>query len=72
MLLRSAVDNVTGKTVAIKKIMGAMNGITKCKQTLREIKLMKSFQHENITKILDLIPPPNEKLDFDDLASFKL
>lgn len=43
-----------------------MVGSVKAKQTLREIKLMKSFQHENITKILDLIPPQEEK-PFNDL-----
>lgn len=66
-VVTSAIDNETGKQVAIKKIMGAMIGPVKCKQTLREIKLMKSFSHENVTKILDLIPPPFEKHEFEDL-----
>ena len=64
---RSALDTTTGTTVAIKKIMNAMSTSIKCKQTLREIKMMKLFQHENITKILDIIPPAPNRLEFDDL-----
>eukprot|EP01035_Chromulina_nebulosa_P017640 gene17640-23218_t len=66
-VVTSAIDTVTNRTVAIKKIMGAMTSSMKCKQTLREIRLMKRFHHENITNILDLIPLPPDKLDFEDL-----
>ena len=45
--------------------MNAMKDSSKCKQTLREIKLMKLFNHENVIRILDLIPPNNSA--FDDL-----
>ena len=66
-IYRSAIDTQTGTTVAIKKIMNAMTSSIKCKQTLREIKMMKLFDHENITKILDIIPPTPNKVEFDDL-----
>jgi serine/threonine protein kinase len=63
----SAVDSETGNSVAIKKIQGAFTDPQKSKQTLREIRMMKRFHHENITKIVDLIPPPPTKGVFDDL-----
>lgn len=63
----SAMDTNRNKEVAIKKIMNVMNDSHRAKQTLREIRLMKLFHHENITKILDLIPPNPQNQSFDDL-----
>lgn len=47
-LARSAKDNLTGKTVAIKKISKAFNNLNDTKRTLREIKLLRHFKHENV------------------------
>ena len=44
----SAMDNVSQKKVAIKKITRAFNDIVDAKRILREIKLMKMFAHENV------------------------
>lgn len=53
----SAEDTKTGKKVAIKKIPNAFNDLTDALRILREIKLMRHFNHENIVAIYDLGPP---------------
>eukprot|EP00466_Bigelowiella_natans_P016086 jgi/Bigna1/135804/aug1.31_g10512 len=55
----AAKNTVTGKEVAIKKIAKALSNKTETKRTLREIKILSSFRHENILKIEDLIKPPS-------------
>ena len=45
---RSAEDTETGKKVAIKKIPNTFNDLTDAKRILREIKLMRHFEHENV------------------------
>ena len=47
----SAVDNSTGEKVAIKKINKAFDHVTDTKRTLREIKILRHFNHENIIRI---------------------
>lgn len=66
-LVISAIDNETTNKVAIKKISRAFDDIVDAKRILREIKLMKEFAHENIIRILDIIPPPPSTEDFDDV-----
>ena len=44
----SAVDNLTGPRVAIKKI-SPFEHQTYCQRTLREIKILKRFKHENVS-----------------------
>ena len=46
--LSSAVDNLTGPRVAIKKI-SPFEHQTYCQRTLREIKILKRFKHENVS-----------------------
>ncbi|GAB5373044.1 hypothetical protein AAMO2058_001716300 [Amorphochlora amoebiformis] len=53
----SAKEVKTGQKVAIKKITKAFNNITETKRTLREIKILSRFQHENILKIVDIMKP---------------
>lgn len=45
---RSAVDNVTKEKVAIKKI-SPFEHQTYCQRTLREIKILTRFKHENVS-----------------------
>ncbi|KAG2425741.1 hypothetical protein HYH02_014957 [Chlamydomonas schloesseri] len=45
--------------VAIKKIANAFDNVIDAKRTLREIKLLRHLQHENIVQIKDIIPPTN-------------
>ena len=47
----SALDNTTGEKVAIKKINKAFEHLTDTKRTLREIKILLHFQHENVIRI---------------------
>lgn len=44
----SALDKETGQKVAIKKISRAFEDPVDAKRILREIKLMKKFNHENV------------------------
>mmetsp|Transcript_8478 Transcript_8478/g.12716 ORF Transcript_8478/g.12716 Transcript_8478/m.12716 type:complete len:382 (-) Transcript_8478:253-1398(-) len=55
----SAKDTKTGKLVAIKKITKAFLNLTETKRTLREIKILSCFNHENILKIVDILKPPS-------------
>eukprot|EP00471_Norrisiella_sphaerica_P006030 CAMPEP_0184489334 /NCGR_PEP_ID=MMETSP0113_2-20130426/15090_1 /TAXON_ID=91329 /ORGANISM="Norrisiella sphaerica, Strain BC52" /LENGTH=385 /DNA_ID=CAMNT_0026872685 /DNA_START=136 /DNA_END=1293 /DNA_ORIENTATION=+ len=52
-----AKNLITGKDVAIKKITKAFKNLTETKRTLREIKILSSFQHENVLRIVDLMKP---------------
>ena len=53
----SALDNRTGEKVAIKKINKALEHPTDTKRTLREIKILLHFQHENVIRIRDILRP---------------
>lgn len=46
---RSATDNITRAKVAIKKI-SPFEHQTYCQRTLREIKILTRFKHENVSK----------------------
>ena len=47
----SAMDNLTGERVAIKKINKAFEHLTDTKRTLREVKILRHFNHENVIRI---------------------
>ena len=47
----------TGEKVAIKKINKAFEHLTDTKRTLREIKILLHFQHENVIRIKDILRP---------------
>jgi len=53
----SARDSETNQKVAIKKISNAFENLVDAKRTLREIKLVRHLNHENVVQIMDLIPP---------------
>ena len=50
----SAYDSKTKQMVAIKKIKSAFEGVVDAKRILREIKILKFFEHENIVKLIDI------------------
>jgi serine/threonine protein kinase len=52
--------------VAIKKIPGAFEDLIDAKRIVREIRLLRHFNHENVIKIVDLLPPPSLN-DFEDV-----
>lgn len=53
----SAVDKATGENVAIKKIANIIDNDTDCKRTLREMRLLRHFRHENVIGIKDVYVP---------------
>lgn len=61
------MDRESGQKVAIKKVSRAFEDPIDAKRILREIKLMKNFSHENIIRILDIIPPSPTTEDFEDV-----
>ena len=52
--------------VAIKKVPNAFEDLIDAKRILREIKLLKFFNHENIVTLLD-IPKPPGKTGYEDI-----
>lgn len=51
---RSAFDEVSRTKVAIKKI-SPFEHQTYCQRTLREIKILTRFRHENVSKMMIII-----------------
>jgi mitogen-activated protein kinase 1/3 len=54
----SAFNSEAGEEVAIKKIGNAFDNRIDAKRTLREIKLLRHMDHENVIAIRDIIRPP--------------
>ncbi|KAK3018814.1 hypothetical protein RJ639_003046 [Escallonia herrerae] len=54
----SLLNSETNEMVAVKKIANAFDNYMDAKRTLREIKLLRHLDHENVTAIKDVIPPP--------------
>ena len=57
----SAVHQQSQRKVAIKRITPFDYSMF-CLRTLREIKLLRHFRHENIISILDILQPPSFEL----------
>ncbi|CAH2069230.1 unnamed protein product [Thlaspi arvense] len=62
----AATNSETGEEVAIKKIGNAFDNIIDAKRTLREIKLLKHMDHENVIAVKDIIKPPKQE-NFNDV-----
>ncbi|XP_019170354.1 PREDICTED: mitogen-activated protein kinase homolog MMK2-like [Ipomoea nil] len=60
-LVCAAVNSETREEVAIKKIGNAFDNRIDAKRTLREIKLLRHMDHENIVAIKDIIRPPKKE-----------
>lgn len=54
----SVLNSETNEMVAMKKIANAFDNHMDAKRTLREIKLLQHFDHENVTALRDVVPPP--------------
>lgn len=64
----SSKDSKKANNVAIKMVPKAFNDEIDAKRILREIKLLKHFEHENIVNIVDMMPPTARYLeDFHDV-----
>jgi len=62
----SAKKKDTDTKVAIKRIPNLFRELDTVKRTLREIQLLRHFDHENIVRILDIIEPSSSE-DFNEL-----
>ncbi|CAG9322854.1 unnamed protein product [Blepharisma stoltei] len=62
----SARDTTTGERVAIKKIEKAFEHPTFTKRTLRELKILRLLDHENIMKVRSILLPSNRD-DFEEI-----
>ncbi|XP_061961181.1 mitogen-activated protein kinase homolog MMK2-like isoform X1 [Populus nigra] len=62
----AAVNSETCEEVAIKKIGNAFDNRIDAKRTLREIKLLRHMDHENVIAIKDIIRPPQTE-NFNDV-----
>lgn len=62
----AAMNSQTREEVAIKKIGSAFDNRIDAKRTLREIKLLRHMDHENIIAIKDIIHPPQRE-NFNDV-----
>ncbi|CAD8177060.1 unnamed protein product [Paramecium octaurelia] len=62
----SAKNKKNGQMVAVKKIPNAFEDLVDAKRIVREIKLLKFFDHENIISLVDL-PRPDAKTGFNDI-----
>ncbi|MBA0603838.1 hypothetical protein Gorai_002057, partial [Gossypium raimondii] len=62
----AALNSETREEVAIKKIGNAFDNRIDAKRTLREIKLLRHMDHENVIAIKDIIRPPQRE-NFNDV-----
>ncbi|KAJ2787008.1 MAPK protein hog1 [Coemansia interrupta] len=63
-LVCSARDQLTGQSVAVKKIMRPFSSSVLAKRTYRELKLLKHLRHENIISMSDIFISPLEDIYF--------
>jgi len=54
-----------GEKIAVKKITNAFDDLVDGKRILREVKLLRQLDHDNIIRILDMFPP--KSIDFEDI-----
>mmetsp|Transcript_22213 Transcript_22213/g.61636 ORF Transcript_22213/g.61636 Transcript_22213/m.61636 type:complete len:576 (-) Transcript_22213:1712-3439(-) len=62
----SALDNLTGETVAIKKINNVFDHVSDATRILREIKLLRLLRHPDIVEIKHIMLPPSAR-EFKDI-----
>ena len=62
----SALDHSIKAKVAIKKVTKAFEDLIDAKRIVREIKLLKFFDHENILGLVDVQKPPS-KTGYEDI-----
>ena len=67
-LLCAATDKKENIMVAIKKIKDAFDDAIDCKRTLREVRLLQHFTHENVLNLRDImLPPPGQIVEWKDI-----
>ncbi|CAF2113015.1 unnamed protein product [Brassica napus] len=68
----SGINSETNERVAIKKIMHACRDQIIAKRTLREIKLLRHLEHENMVGIKDIVLPPQRDAFEDVYIAYEL
>ncbi|XP_066433103.1 mitogen-activated protein kinase 7 [Eleutherodactylus coqui] len=63
-VVSSARRKDSGQKFAIKKIPNAFDVVTNAKRTLRELKILKHFKHDNVIAIKDILRPAVPYCDF--------
>ena len=63
----SAIDGKTNEKVCIKKCKDVFRELEDGKRVLREIAMMRFFNHDNLLPILDILPPLQPKESFRDV-----
>lgn len=63
----SAIDTQNDSKVAIKKIPRTFDVVTTAKRTYRELKILKHFKHDNIISIKNILKPPADLEQFNDV-----
>mmetsp|Transcript_9942 Transcript_9942/g.14877 ORF Transcript_9942/g.14877 Transcript_9942/m.14877 type:complete len:573 (+) Transcript_9942:142-1860(+) len=64
----SAIDSVTGRKVAIKKVTDTFADVVDAKRILRELKLLRHMKrHENIICLYDIMTDPPDSPHFNDI-----
>lgn len=63
----SCLDTTTDQKVAIKKCRDVFRDVEDGKRVLREIAMMRYFQHENLLSVIDILPPMKGFGDFRDV-----
>ncbi|OHT07270.1 Mitogen-activated protein kinase MMK1 [Tritrichomonas foetus] len=58
-IVYAALDTITGKHVAVKRVGEIFDSILDAKRTLREIKILANLKHENITNLVDVTATNN-------------
>lgn len=53
-VVAAAIDMETGRKVAIKKISGVFDNFTDAKRIIREVRLMRALNHENVSYKVDM------------------
>ncbi|XVE80851.1 hypothetical protein DITRI_Ditri15bG0014000 [Diplodiscus trichospermus] len=68
----SALNSETNEHVALRKIANAFDNKIDANRTLREIKLLRLMDHENVVAIRDIIPPPQRECFNDVYIAYEL
>ncbi|PXF46966.1 Extracellular signal-regulated kinase 1 [Gracilariopsis chorda] len=63
----AAIDHVNREMVAIKRINGVTTDRTDCKRTLREMLLLRHFNHEHIVTLKDVYLPMRDPPNFQEV-----
>lgn len=63
----SALDTISGRQIAIKKLSRPFQNVTHAKRAHREIILMRAVRHKNIIRLYDIFSPQKNIDEFEDV-----